>query len=81
MHKTSVFSPAFAFVLALWLYMVHVLVVLPIDSPKAHALALIGCLCAGLPLEWLRSRGNQDYAIAFLILLTLAPLVYAYQYV
>ena len=70
MHKTSVFSPAFAFVLALWLYMVHVLVVLPIDSPKAHALALIRCLCAGLPLEWLRSRGNQDYAIAFLILLT-----------
>lgn len=80
MHKTSVFSPAFAFVLSLWLYMVHVLVVLPVDSPRAHAIALMGCICTGFPIEWLRSRGNRDYATAFLILFTLAPLVYAYQH-
>ena len=75
-----VFSPAVALVLAMWLYMVLALVLLPVNSLYAHGLAIAASLTAGIPLEWLRSRGNKEYAIVFLILLTIAPLLYRYQH-
>lgn len=76
----TAFSPAIALVLAMWIYMVNVLTAVPPHSLSAHGIAIAGSLLAGFPLEWLRSRGNRDYAVVFLILLTLAPIVYAYQH-
>ena len=56
------------------------LAVLPTNSLYAHLTAIGASLAVGLPLEWLRSRGSRDYATVFLILVTLAPLLYRYQH-
>lgn len=80
MSLPTAFSTLTAFSLALWIYMVHALVVLPTNSPTAHMMAMAGSMLAALLLEWLRSRGNRDYATAFFILVTIAPLLYAYQH-
>ena len=77
---SSVFSPGVALALAMWIYMVLALVAIPITSVYAHAMSGASALAAGVFLEWLRSRGNKDYATVFLIFLTLAPLLYRYQH-
>ena len=74
-----VFSPAVALALTMWIYMVLALTVLPVNSLYVHGLAIATSLAAGIPLEWLRSRGRKEYATVFLILLTIAPLLYRYQ--
>lgn len=74
------FSLGVAFALAMWIYMVLALVAIPITSLYAHIMAIGASLFCGTVLEWLRSRGSKDYAIVFLILLTLAPLLYRYQH-
>ena len=78
--ESLVFSPGVVLALAMWIYLVCLLTVVPIYSVQAHALAVAASLAASLPLEWLRSRGNKEYATAFLILLTLAPILYRYQH-
>lgn len=74
------FSFGIASALAMWVYMVLALAVLPTNSLSAHLVAIGASIAAGIPLEWLRSRGSRDYATVFLILVTLAPLLYRYQH-
>lgn len=79
MPVPSVFSPAIVLVLAVWIYAVNALAVPP-HSLLAHAVAIALSIVASSFLEWLRSRNNPYYAAGFLILLTLAPLLYRYQH-
>ena len=76
----SVFSFGLATVLAMWLYMILVLVALPVDSLNAHAWAIAASMLVGGVLEWMRSLGHKNYATVFLILLTLAPLLYKFRH-
>jgi hypothetical protein len=75
-----VFSPVLSLVFGLWVYVVIALVAISNVAFYSHAMAAAASFAAGVVLEWLRSRGSKEYAVVFLILLTLAPILYRYQH-